>query len=187
VRLGDTRTDTGATFSPCGLYRYDLWRTWGDGPVGLWIMLNPSTADATANDPTVERCERRSRAWGWGGFHVVNLFALRSTDPAALYSHPDPIGPENNAHILRTARATPAGLVICAWGSHGKHLERASEVVLNLRVAGVSLRCLKQNQDGSPAHPLYLPYSLAPQPLRHVDRLEKKETAARRPEEVARA
>src|ERR1051326_5628436 len=93
-----------ALFSPCGLFRYRLWRHWTPGmPPLVFVMLNPSTADAEKNDPTVERCERRAKAGGFGGGEVVNLFALRSTDPKALYSAADPIGPENDKVIATAA------------------------------------------------------------------------------------
>lgn len=85
---------SGAAFSPCRRYRYRLWRTWGDAAPAVFVMLNPSTADEIENDPTVERCERRARAMGFGGLRVANIFSLRSTDPTALYTSDDPVGPE---------------------------------------------------------------------------------------------
>ena len=78
----DLFEQSGASFSPCGTYRYTLWRRWSFVPPATFVLLNPSTADATRNDPTVERCERRARELGCGGIRVANLFALRSTDPA---------------------------------------------------------------------------------------------------------
>src|SRR3954469_17706712 len=92
---------TGARFSADGLYRYALWRVW-DADRGLcnFLMLNPSTADETVNDPTVARCARRARSWGYGGLVVTNLFAFRATDPSGLRAAPDPVGPEDDAAIV---------------------------------------------------------------------------------------
>lgn len=154
--------DRGATFSPCGIYRYALWRLWADTPPLLFLMLNPSTADETSNDPTVERCERRARALGFGGLRVANLFALRSTDPRALRHHPDPVGPENDRHILAAARK--AAQVVCAWGIHGRLGNRSQAVTRLLLAAGIPLHILSLTRDSEPSHPLYLPYHLEPQP-----------------------
>jgi hypothetical protein len=152
----------GASYSDCGLYRYSLWRAWGDGAgTILWIMLNPSRADHLGNnDPTIERCERRSVALGFGRMEVVNLFALRSPYPKALREADDPVGPLNDAGIVQ--RAARAALILCAWGSHGGLMARADEV--RALLAGQKLHCLGVTQSGEPAHPLYLPYDRAPIP-----------------------
>lgn len=105
---------TGAVFSPKRLYRYKLWRYWGNKHnVVNFIMLNPSTADEIRNDPTVERCERRARDWGYGGLIVTNIFAIRGTDPKIIKSVRYPIGPSNNSYILECAKE--AKLIVCAW------------------------------------------------------------------------
>lgn len=153
-----------ATFSPCLTYRYTLWRWWDRSkPYWAFLMLNPSTADATNNDPTVSRCQGRARAAGAGGLAVVNLFALRSTDPAGLYTTDDPVGPENDSSILDVC--ANAGLVICAWGAHGKHLARAAHVTHMLKAAGVKPFALAVNADGSPKHPLYIAAANQPTPF----------------------
>jgi hypothetical protein len=153
--------NTGATFSPCRQYRYTLFRQWDENiPPLAFLMLNPSTADETQNDPTVERCQRRAQSSGAGGVVVLNIFALRSTDPKALYSHADPIGPKNDESIVGVAGAI--GSVICAWGTHGALNERGKTVLSWLRAHDIKPLALKINADGSPAHPLYLPYSLQP-------------------------
>lgn len=153
---------SGANFSECGTYRYRLWRIWDtDARPLVFCMLNPSTADAEQDDPTVARCKERARRGGYGGVIVVNLFALRSTDPKGLYSHPDPIGPHNNAHISNCCQE---GDFICAWGNHGK-LHGRDRVVLKLLAAHfVQPMALRVSKGGLPSHPLYLPYDLEPQP-----------------------
>jgi hypothetical protein len=161
--VNDLLADTGATFSPCRTWRYRLWRTWGRRPSLAFVMLNPSVADEVENDPTVERCQRRAVAGGYGGVTVVNLFALRSTDPKALYRHADPVGPGNDAEILDVARQ--AGRVVCAWGAHGKLRGRGARVLALLREAGVEPHALRIGKDGQPGHPLYLPYALEPAPM----------------------
>ena len=124
------------------------------------MMLNPSTASALRNDPTVERCERRARSWGYGGFRVTNLFAWRATDPRNLKATPDPVGPENDAHLLRGTRW--ADRVFAAWGVHGSHRDRASEVLAELHGRGTALYHLGLTRDGHPRHPLYVAYSTKP-------------------------
>ncbi|MDP3425530.1 MAG: DUF1643 domain-containing protein [Burkholderiaceae bacterium] len=154
--------NTGAVFSPCRQYRYALFRRWADpGVPAVFIMLNPSTADEVVNDPTVERCERRARAMGFGALRVCNLFALRSTDPRALYDHADPVGQSNDATIMELVQG--AGIVICAWGKHGNLHDRGRIVHKTLLMNGVVPHYLKLNKDGTPAHPLYIPYETLPQ------------------------
>ena len=151
-----------ATFSPCGAYRYSLTRGWDSGkPAVNFLMLNPSTADAEQDDPTVARCSERARRLGHGGLEVVNLFALRSTDPKALYGHADPVGPENDSAILSAAEQ---GNVVCAWGNRGELRGRDKAVLRLLRAAGLPVLALKVSKDGHPSHPLYLSYDLRPEP-----------------------
>lgn len=156
--MTDLRLDLGgsdATISPCGTYRYDLTRRWGDGPTATWVMLNPSTADASTDDPTIRRCIGFSKREGCGGLRVVNLYALRATDPAELVRHPDPHGPDNPAMLIDTARAARRGeLVVVAWGSHPMAVRGASEVGGPLATAGAV--CLGRTKAGHPRHPLYV-------------------------------
>lgn len=154
-----------AVFSPCRRYRYTLRIVWdASKPLLCFCMLNPSTADEIQNDPTVERCERRAREWAYGGLIVVNLFAFRATDPQVMLAEPDPVGPENLLHIERAA--AECDIAICGWGVHGSHRSQGATVVAHLqRVIPGKVHYLRLNKDGSPAHPLYLPYRLVPMPM----------------------
>lgn len=149
-----------ATISPCGLYRYDLTRVWdAQCPPLVFLMLNPSTADATQLDPTVSRCLRHAQRLGYGGLVVLNLFALRSTNPRALELEEDPIGPENDSALDRWVQ--DGTNVICAWGAiPGKSRrlvvrQRPVAVLDRLRRLGADTWALHINADGSPKHPLY--------------------------------
>ena len=151
-----------AIYSDCERYRYSLTRIWDDsGKRVNFVMLNPSTATEVQNDPTVERCERRARALGYGSFAVTNIFAWRDTDPRAMKAASDPIGPGNDAAILD--RADWADDVIAAWGTHGAHLDRGAAVAALLQGANRPLYHLGLSQAGHPKHPLYLPYVQQPQ------------------------
>lgn len=158
---GDARST--AVYSPCERYRYLLTRTWEPaGPKALFVMLNPSTATERQNDPTVERCERRARALGFGAFRVANIFAFRATDPRDMRAAPDPVGPGNDAAI---AESCPwADTIVAAWGTHGAHLDRGAAVEALLRASGRPLHTLGLTKDGHPRHPLYIAYAQQPEP-----------------------
>lgn len=149
----------GAVLSADGKYRYRLSRVielTGDGSC-TFVMLNPSTADAMQDDPTIRRCIGYARTLACARLDVVNLFAYRSTDPGVLsaMSRDVAVGPENDQHIMEVCRA--ARLVICGWGNHGSLFQRGAEVRNMLRTAGVTPLALKINgKSGQPAHPLYL-------------------------------
>ncbi|EKE44251.1 hypothetical protein OCGS_1767 [Oceaniovalibus guishaninsula JLT2003] len=152
-----------AVYSPCERYRYELTRVWdADGGRVLFVMLNPSTATEAQNDPSVERCERRARALGFGAFRVCNIFAWRDTDPRALRRTPDPVGPGNDAAIV--AGCGWADAAICAWGTHGAYLDRGRDVLALMRGTGQPLSHLGLTQGGHPRHPLYIPYAQQPEP-----------------------
>lgn len=154
-----------AVYSECEAYRYLLTRVWDDAlPRALFVMLNPSTATEVQNDPTVERCERRARALGFGAFRVTNIFAYRATDPRAMRAMADPVGPENDAAILGSLdwAGGPADRIVCAWGTHGAHLGRGAAVERLLRESGRDLHHLGLTAAGAPKHPLYIGYA---QPL----------------------
>ncbi len=155
---GDAASE--AVYSPDSRYRYALTRHWGPGPRVLFVMLNPSTATEVQNDPTVERCERRARALGCGGFAVANIFAFRATDPKVMRAEIDPVGPENDRTILNLAQQ--ADKIICAWGSHGAHRDRGLAVETLLRGTERELFHLGLTLAGQPKHPLYISYSQRP-------------------------
>lgn len=151
-----------AQMSPCGVYRYYLMRNWDIcKPTLCWIMLNPSTANDTANDATIRVCMGRARKLNYGNIVVVNLFALRSTNPRILYRNDTPISsasdPSRNAEMILYA-AGIAQKVICAWGKHGAYMDRARLTLSALKAIGVQPYALRINKDGSPAHPLRIPY-----------------------------
>lgn len=152
-----------AVLSECGTYRYELTRRWDDGPSVTWIMLNPSRADATVDDPTIRRCIGFAKSWGYSAITVRNLYGLRATKPAALWCHPDPVGPENDAHLLRCV-GDP--LVVCAWGAQGR---RGSRVIKTLgeRHAPLHILAFTDGVPPRPRHPLYLKADLTPIRLRH--------------------
>lgn len=152
-----------AVYSDCEHYRYSLTRQWhAAGPKALFVMLNPSTATEIQNDPTVERCERRARALGFGAFAVTNIFAYRATDPVLMRAQPDPIGPQNDQAIA--AGAAWADQIICAWGSHGAHMRRGAQVAGLLQAARKPLFHLGLTQGAQPRHPLYVGYAVQPLP-----------------------
>ncbi len=152
-----------AVYSDCEAYRYLLTRVWDpEGRKALFVMLNPSTATEVQNDPTVERCERRARALGFGAFRVTNIFAFRATDPRVMRAAADPVGPENDAAIRESAPW--ADMIVCAWGTHGDHLARGPEVERLLRATGRPLHHLGLSKAGHPKHPLYIGYDRQPEP-----------------------
>lgn len=151
---GEKRT---AIFSQQRVYRYTLEIKWDASlPLLMCIGLNPSTADEVDDDPTLRRVKRFARDWNYGGIIMTNLFAFRSTDPKVMLSHPRPIGDRNNT-LLKTSRER-AAFCLCAWGNHGRHLNRADWVLENLS----DLHALKITGAGCPQHPLYLPANTKP-------------------------
>lgn len=155
--------DSGATLSPCRRYRYRLWRSWGPREHRVvFVGLNPSTADETKDDPTIRKCIGFAKRWGFGALDMVNLFAWRSTSPSGLLTASDPIGPENDEAIQRAC--DDAHRVVWAWGRHNSAVRR---MVTDRRTKAPWLvlrrHCetgtLGRAQDGSPRHPLMLPYS----------------------------
>lgn len=156
--LDEFKPISGAAISECGLYRYHLWRIWDDErPILCFVMLNPSTADAFDDDPTIRRCLGFAKRDGYGGISVRNLFALRSTDPSALLRAVDPVGPDNPKHLLACRNVSLMTRLVAAWGKlpGGKAMRSRAQNSINY-VRMNDPHCLGRNADGSPRHPLYL-------------------------------
>ncbi len=151
-----------AVYSNCELYRYCLTRVWNPKSAKVtFVMLNPSTATELQNDPTVERCEHRARALGFGGFKVTNIFAWRDSDPRKMRAAKAPIGLENDVTIQEACAW--ADQVIAAWGTHGAYLNRGVQVVELLRQSGKPILHLGLSKKGHPKHPLYIAYAQQPE------------------------
>jgi hypothetical protein len=145
--------------SPCGQYRYVLRREFGNpGAPVIFIGLNPSTADAKTDDPTIRRCIVFAKDWGFTSLIMVNLFAFRATDPKVMARAADPIGPENDATLRQFADMPEPAICIAAWGVGGGLLGRDAQV----RKMFPRLHVLRLTKGGHPAHPLYLPKTLKP-------------------------
>ena len=149
----------GAVLSADGVYRYRLWRVWDpDRLPTAFVMLNPSTADASADDPTIRRCAGFARSWGAGGIVVANLFAFRATDPADLARAQaigvDVAGPDRDAHLR--AAFSPVDSVVCAWGACSLVRPELVRHLFSLIPAGIEVTCLGTTKHGQPKHPLYL-------------------------------
>lgn len=145
----------GAEFSKCRKYRYALWRIWDDSkPLVMFIGLNPSTANEYSEDPTIRRVKKFAANWGYGGFYMMNLFALVSPYPEDLKKCDDPLG-ENDGWLEKIA--SKCEKIIFAWGSFPEASERAKHVITQFN--GYSLII---NKDGSPRHPLYVPANIQP-------------------------
>jgi len=157
----------GATFSFCRRWRYTLWRQWDPGSEKdycAFIGLNPSTADEVQNDPTVTRCINFAKAWGFPGMWMLNLFALRSTDPKGLYAAVNPYGPHENWKIIWDIAQDNCAQVVVCWGAHGAY-QRAGHTLLTMLDpqwagctpgCGKQLKCFGKTKSRQPKHPLYL-------------------------------
>ena len=163
--MGDTESAVlfdvyrSAIVSDDGAYRYSLARWWdASRRRDLWIMCNPSTADAAIDDATIRRCIGYSRRFGSGGFVVVNAYGYRATKPAAMWAAQadgiDIVGPENDRWIKAHLK-TETGQVIAAWGAHPKP-ERCWRLNAIIRSAKRDSLCLGTTRDGMPRHPLML-------------------------------
>ena len=152
--MTDLLEESGANISDCGLYRYNLWRKWGSGQICTFVMLNPSTADASVDDPTIRRCRNFAKREGCDALLVVNLFAFRATNPKDMFAAIDPVGPDNDAHIRDAVRVAHCHdwPVIAAWGANRKARARAAEVMAMIG----QLKALAITKEGAPQHPLYV-------------------------------
>lgn len=147
--------ETSAEFSKCRTWRYTLTRSWSNRPNVLFILLNPSTADETNPDPTLTRAIGFARDWNFGGLVFCNLFAFRATIPKDMKQAPDPIGPQNDYHIM--TQAQKANQIIVAWGVDGDYRSRDVAVLKLLKDSRFKLVCLGKTKNGFPKHPLFLP------------------------------
>ncbi|MFE9770000.1 DUF1643 domain-containing protein [Streptomyces sp. NPDC005808] len=152
-----------AVLSACDRYRYLLVREWGDtGKTAVFVLLNPSTADATSDDNTSQRCIKYAQDWGCSGLLIVNVYAWRATKPLGLATADDPVGPEANSYLQAAARLAEHtdGPLVAGWGTNA-HPDRVAEV---LTLPGMHrLSTLAVTQAGHPHHPLRLHRRLAPQ------------------------
>ena len=166
-----------AVMSQCGRYRYSLSRLLGDDKRDcplltprddvrpcVFIMLNPSTADAALDDPTIRRCVRYATDWGYDELIVVNLFAYRATSPADLMRAEKPVGPASYHYTSQAVKAATErdGIVVCAWGAHGGHLGRSDYMLEWLTERNAPAAYLRLTKGGEPGHPRYLHASLTP-------------------------
>ena len=161
-------------------YRYWLHRELvADGEGGLvFVLLNPSTADALEDDPTIRRCVGFGKRWGYRELTVVNLFAMRATSPAVLRQHGAAAIGSRTDDALRWARSEPrTRAVVAGWGNHGMHLER-DVAAMDIVRPTMALRTTKL---GCPAHPLYLPSASEPQPYEGRKRTLEEGKAAAKP------
>ena len=145
-----------AQISDCEQYRYTLTREWdhsGETEKAVFVMLNPSTADASEDDPTIRRCIGFAKAWNHSGLIVANLYALRSTSPANLWTHDDAIGPDNDAVLTNLALRSET--ICCAWGANAKP-DRVRHFLSLMQATNAFLYCLGTTKAGAPRHPLYL-------------------------------
>lgn len=149
----------GAEISDCGKYRWALWRFWDElKPVCVWVMLNPSTADAEEDDPTIRKCVGFSQRWGCGGIYVANIFSWRATDPKELKKVNDPIG-HQTAWVLKLLSNRNYKYIVTAWGRNGELNGRGQAVQDLLLSAGLKPFSLGTCANGEPKHPLMLAYS----------------------------
>lgn len=146
-----------AVISDCGAFRYLLERRWGEGPPLVFVMLNPSTADADNDDATIRKCIGFAKRYGRGAIVVVNLFAFRATDPKDLKAAGFPVGDENDDYI-HAAAMLGADEVVCAWGANANRTPRPAAVHKLLKAHGIALKCLGTTQEGFPLHPCMLSY-----------------------------
>ncbi len=166
VRLAigrDVKSSAAGFGGPDKCYRYRLIRTWDETkPHAMFIMMNPSTADSMVDDRSVAKCGRFARTWDYGGIYVGNTFAYRATDKKRLRVIADPIGPENDRHLIAMAKL--AGIVIFAYGQPGhRSLQDRGPLLAKILIGkGVKPYVLKLSNDGTPCHPLYLRKTLKP-------------------------
>ena len=148
--------------SACGRYRYLLRRSWDfDRMRALFVMLNPSTADAEIDDPTIRSCARLCRSWGYGSFEVVNLFGWRATDPSELAKAASPVGPDNDS--IAACAIARCDVAIAAWGAHSMAERRTDAMRRLIEHSRPAVFCLGSTKSGAPKHPLYIETGTVPE------------------------
>ncbi len=151
----------GVVIDKTGFYRYSLWREWDiDKSKIVFIMLNPSKADASMDDPTLRRCISFAKSWDYGSLIVVNLFAYRSSSPLELRQVDDPVGKQNDRYLKKAIKL--ADRVVVAWGNNGKLMQRDRLVLELLSKLNIQPHCLGITKSGYPHHPLYVLWSKQP-------------------------
>lgn len=164
VRQTDGAIERTAIFDETGSYRYQLGRRWQkEGPTVAFIMLNPSTADANQDDPTLRACIQFAQRWECAALSVVNLFGYRTPHPKVLRRAADPVGPENDEYVMRAVEQ--AERVVLGWGNFGGWLGRDRTVLNLLEAHKEKIHCLQRNKSGQPRHPLYIRREVALQPF----------------------
>lgn len=164
--MSSPRITGGAEFSQCGKYRYALYRTWDvKAPKVMFVGLNPSTADAEVDDPTIRRCIRFAKDWGFGGLIMTNLFALRATNPKEMLKHTGPIGTEN--HTWFRVLLGRVSVVVACWGNRGDH-QNQDEAIMSLIP---HMQCLGLTGRGMPKHPLRLRADTSLRPLVYSEKV----------------
>jgi hypothetical protein len=151
------RDERGAEVSDDGLYRYSLWRRWGEGAALHFVMLNPSTADAVLDDPTIRRCIGFAKREGFAALSVTNLYALRATNPQRLLDLADPAGPQNLDRVMATVATGP---IVVAWGGGAMMKGLAPSLVklwlMERAASDERVLCLGVTATNQPRHPLYI-------------------------------
>lgn len=159
--MADLFNHSGATISECGRYRYNLWRVWDeDRRIMVFVMQNPSTADANDDDPTIRRCIGFAEREGCGGIVVRNVFALRATDERELLTHPDPVGPKNWDYLIGATSVALGVQLVAAWGNRlgpkKRSLFRTAYCNAALACVQQKAKCLGVTKSGDPKHPFFL-------------------------------
>ena len=159
--LFDSFDGISAEFSPDEIYRYTLTRQWDDGQCIAWLMFNPSTATITKDDHTIRKCIGFSRRWGFGRLIILNLYAVRNTDPRAVARMgAGAVGPMNDYWIKQAA--SNAREIVCAWGcaQHAFEIDKRIETVFRLIGDTIPMSCLGYRKDNHPKHPLTIGYDV---------------------------
>jgi hypothetical protein len=153
--MGDMFIHSDATLSDCGMFRYALKRIWDHGPMATFIMLNPSTADASEDDPTIRRCISFAKREGCAGIRVENLYGFRATKPDKMFERGNSATGRTD-DFIRGAVMSSGGPIIAAWGADPRAKGRADQVIDMVTKMRLEMVCLGKTKSGAPRHPLYV-------------------------------